>query len=285
MTQATSLAVQFESGISGAGAPLALSRRGSRRIFISVMVLLFIVSTAVTVLWCRSMAAIGGMPMPGGWTMSMAWMHVPGETWAGVTSSFLVMWIVMMAAMMLPSLAPALDRYRSALARISEIRRGWLTTLVGFAYFFVWTLFGLSVFLAGVAWAAIEMVWAVLARVVPIVAGLVVLFAGALQFTRWKAHHLAHCRQALGQDRTVPAGTGTAWGLGLRLGIHCSLSCANLTAILLVIGVMDLRAMALVTAAVTAERLAPSGERVAQAIGAVAVTTGCLLVIRAIALA
>jgi predicted metal-binding membrane protein len=46
-------------------------------------------------------------------------------------------------------------------------------------------------------------------------------------------------------------------------------------AILLVIGVMDLRAMAFVGAAITAERLAPAGERVARAIGAVAVGQDC----------
>ena len=40
------------------------------------------------------------------------------------------------------------------------------------------------------------------------------------------------------------ADAGTAWRHGLRLGLHCSHCCAGLTAILLVIGVMDLRAMA-----------------------------------------
>jgi len=46
-------------------------------------------------------------------------------------------------------------------------------------------------------------------------------------------------------------------------------------AILLVIGIMDLRAMAVVAAAITLERLAPAGERVARAIGAVVVGQGC----------
>jgi len=46
---------------------------------------------------------------------------------------------------------------------------------------------------------------------------------------------------------------------GLRLGVHCSMRCVNLTAILVAIGIMDLRAMAVVTAAITPERLAPSG--------------------------
>jgi hypothetical protein len=38
---------------------------------------------------------------------------------------------------------------------------------------------------------------------------------------------------------------------GLRLGLHCGACCAGLTAILLVIGVVDLRVMAVVTAAIT----------------------------------
>ena len=44
--------------------------------------------------------------MPGGWTMSMVWMRMPGQTWPGAAASFLGMWVVMMVAMMLPSLAP-----------------------------------------------------------------------------------------------------------------------------------------------------------------------------------
>ncbi len=63
--------------------------------------------------------------------------------------------------------------------------------------------------------------------------------------------------------------------------MHCGLSCANLTAILLVVGIMDLRIMIAVTAAITAERLAPSGQRVAQAIGAVGLVAGLFVITRA----
>jgi hypothetical protein len=48
---------------------------------------------------------------------------------------------------------------------------------------------------------------------------------------------------------------------------------------------MDLRAMAVVTAAISAERLAPAGERVAQAIGAVVIMAGVLVIARATDLA
>jgi predicted metal-binding membrane protein len=117
---------------------------------------------------------------------------------------------------------------------------------------------------------------------VPIAAGVVVLLAGALQFSAWKARHLACCREAPGRGRALPADAGTAWRHGLRLGLHCSASCAGLTAILLVVGFMDVGAMAVVTAAITAERLAPAGERVARAIGAIAVGAGVLLIARAV---
>ena len=79
----------------------------------------------------------------------------------------------------------------------------------------------------------------------------------------------------------MPADAGTAWRNGLRFGLHCTYCCAGLMAILLVIGVMDLRAMAVVTAAITVERLAPGGERVARAIGAIAVGAGLFLIARA----
>jgi predicted metal-binding membrane protein len=74
---------------------------------------------------------------------------------------------------------------------------------------------------------------------------------------------------------------GAAWRHGLRLGVHCSYCCLGLIALLLAIGVMDLRAMAAITAAITVERLAPAGERVARAIGAVVVLAGLLLIARA----
>ena len=101
----------------------------------------------------------------------------------------------------------------------------------------------------------------------------------------WKARHLACCREAPGRGSTLRADAGTAWRHGLRIGLHCSYCCAGLMAILLVIGVMDLRAMAIVTAAITVERLAPGGKRVARAVGAVLVGAGLFLISRAAGLA
>lgn len=251
----------------------------SQRAFFSVSVLLFAASTAVTVLWCASMSAMGGMPMPGGWTMSMAWMRMPGQTWPGALASFLGMWIVMMVAMMLPALVPMLWRYRQAMAGTGGPRLGRLTALVGLGYFFVWTVIGTVAFPLGAALAAVEMRQPALARAVPVAVGAVVLLAGVLQLSSWKARHLACCREAC--CASPPADPGRAWRHGLRLGWHCGHCCAGLMAILLVVGVMNLPTMAVVAAAITVERLAPAGLRVARAIGAVLVGAGLLLVARA----
>ena len=237
-----------------------------------VSALLFAASTTLTIVWCASMPALGEIPMPGGWTMSMAWLRMPGQTWPVAAASFLGMWIVMMVAMMLPSLVPMLRQYRPL---------GRLTALVGIGYLFVWTLVGMAAFPLGVALAALEMQHPALARAVPIAAGVVVLIAGSLQFTAWKARHLACYREAPRRGRTLPGDAGTMWRHGVRLGLHCVRCCANLIAILLVIGLMDLRAMAVVAAAITVERLAPAGERVARATGAVVVGGGLLLIARA----
>jgi predicted metal-binding membrane protein len=139
----------------------------------------------------------------------------------------------------------------------------------------------MAVFPMGATLAAIEMQQPELARSVPVAAGVVVLIAGALQFTAWKAHHLACCREASVRGGALPLAAVTAWRHGLCLGRHCSYCSAGLTAILLVIGIMDLRVMAVVMAAITAERLAPGGERVARAIGVLTIAGGFVLVIRA----
>jgi predicted metal-binding membrane protein len=111
--------------------------------------------------------------------------------------------------------------------------------------------------------------------------GVVVLIAGALQFSAWKARNLACCREAPGRGRTLPADAGTAWRHGLRLGLYCTQCCVGLMAILLGLGVMNLRAMAVVAAAITIERVAPAGERVARVVGAVVVGAGLFLIARA----
>jgi predicted metal-binding membrane protein len=253
----------------------------SERAFWGGAILLFAASTAGTIAWCASMSAMGDMPMPGGWAMSMGWMPMAGQTWLLAAASFLGMWTVMMMAMMLPSLIPMLRRYRRRIGRPDDARLGRLTMLVGAGYFTIWTLYGVLAFPLGAALAVLEMRWAALARAAPMAGSVMVLLAGGLQLTRWKARHLVCCRGEPGRDRPLAADSPTAWRHGLRLGVHCGACCFAPMVILLVLGVMDLRVMALVAAAVTGERLAPTGEGVARTTGALAIVAGLLLMVRA----
>ena len=284
---------------------LAIERMGTGRMtverssqqavgFFAVLALLFAASTALTIVWCASMSEMGGMSMPGGWTMSMAWMRMAGQTWPGAAASFLGMWMVMMVAMMLPAFAPMLWRYRQAVGATrpigsargvggaGETRLAALTALVALGYFVVWTLSGAIVYPAGMMLAEIEMQRPAVSNAVPIAAGLVVLIAGVLQFTAWKQRQLACCAAMPRPGMVLRADAVSAWRYGLRVGVHCGLCCAPLMAILLVMGVMDLLAMAVVTAAITAERLAPAGHRIARLTGGIAVVAGVFLIARAI---
>jgi predicted metal-binding membrane protein len=262
--------------------PVESPPQAQERIFLMSAALMFAASATLTILWCGSMSTMPGMPMPGGWTMSMAWMRMPGQTWFQVAASFLGMWVLMMVAMMLPSLVPMLRRYRLAIGGNCEAKLGRLTLLVGAAYFVVWTLLGAVVFVVGYGIATLQMQFTPLAKAVPFATGIIVLGAGALQFSQWKMHHLACCRRPLAPGIGLPAGTLTAWRHGLRLGLHCCCSCAGLTAILLVVGVMEPVVMLTVTVAISAERLAPQGERIAQITGGVSAGAGLFLVVQAV---
>jgi predicted metal-binding membrane protein len=195
------------------------------------------------------------------------------------------MWIVMMVAMMLPAQAPALRTFAAAVARSDGAPVGRLAAIAGAAYFTVWGAAGLVVFPAGAALAAIEMAQPAVSRAVPFAIGAVLLAAGAMQFTPAKARALACCRAAPGHGRPAPADVHAAWRHGLRLGVRCLRCCGNLMAILLVLGVMDLGVMAAVTLAITAERVAPGGARVARLVGAGVVLAGVVQLARAAAAA
>jgi predicted metal-binding membrane protein len=221
-----------------------------------------------------------------GAAMAVAWTPLCGQSWIGAAASFLGMWSAMMAAMMLPSLAPTLWRYHRAAGRAGEPRLAPLTALVGGGYLFIWVMLGAAVFASGAATMAATMRYPALARAVPGAIAAIVLAAGALQSSRWKVRILARCREgccyeSLACARTFRAKSLVAWLQGLRLGFHCAQCCAGLTAALIVTGMMDPPAMLAVTVAMTLERLAPEGERIARATGLVMIGGGLFLLLRA----
>src|SRR6266446_2037966 len=93
--------------------------------FIGVCVLAFVAGVSATVYFCRSMCC--EMEMPGGWTMSMMWMRMHGQTWAASATSFLLMWLAMMVAMMLPSALPTFLKQNRTPLSLSVTATGYFT--------------------------------------------------------------------------------------------------------------------------------------------------------------
>ncbi len=224
---------------------------------------MFVAAAAITVWWCGSMRA--GMPMPGDWVMSMAWMRMPGQSWPAAATMFVAMWTVRMIAMMVPAVSAVLVHHRRPVR-------------VAAAYFTVWIAVGIAIYPLGIALAALEMRSVAIARVVPIASGLVLVVAGIAQLSRWKRRALEHCRAraccALGRR----PGPRQAWLDGLRLGRHCVRCCAPALLVLLALGVMDVTAMAVVTGAITCERLGPWPRTVSRGLGVAALLAGAVAI-------
>jgi predicted metal-binding membrane protein len=253
------------------------ARLGSERAFLTASALLFMASAAGTIYSCKSMS---GMPMPGGWTMSMLGTRMAGQTRLAASASFILMWVVMMLAMMLPSLVPMLLRYRRSLRERAETHVGVLTWITAAGYFLTWAIFGVVVYPLGVSLSSAEMQWPTFLRLVPLSTGVVLLLAGGFQLSPWKTRRLGRCRDTpIFGSVSCPA--VTAWRHGLRLGADCSLCCIGFMIVMLVYDVMSLPAIFLVTAAITVERLAQNPERVARVIGALIMAVGLVVITRA----
>ena len=184
----------------------------------------------------------------------MAGMDAGPGTALGALSWFLGVWVVMMAAMMFPSLAPTAALY----ARMTRQRGLDRALLFTSGYLVAWGLAGAGAFglfalgrslLGGVlAWHAGGRWFA---------AG--VLAAAALyELTPVKDVCLAKCRRPLGF--LVGAWHDGRWGaveMGVRCGGWCLGCCWTLMAALFALGVMSLTWMAVVAALITLEKLLP----------------------------
>jgi predicted metal-binding membrane protein len=241
-------------------------------LFIAAVVLAFAGSSAATVAMCRSMS--GGMPMPGGWTMSMAWMRMPGQGRVEAGFSFTVMWLVMMIAMMVPALSKTLLSYRNGMRITGRTRVASATVFVAAGYFAVWAVVGVVIYPLGALLASLAMKSTEAARAVPAATGLAILFAGVFQLTRFKARQLRRCCYSPDCCETPAGDPLGAFRNGLRSGVRCTLCCAGLMLVLLVAGVMNLGAMTAVAIGITAERVGPAPVATARVAGFVLMAIG-----------
>jgi len=201
-----------------------------------------------------------------------AWIALIAGTPMSDPAMFLVAWIVMMAAMMLPSSAPMFLLYRVS---AGDGPRSELRTLAfGAGYLLVWAVVGAIVLLAQ------RILDAVLSPDVrPLGAAVVLLAAGAYQFTPLKATCLRACQTPADfLVRHWRSGTLGALRLGLDHGLYCLGCCWALMAVLVAAGGMGLAWVALIALIVLVEKLAPRAIWFSRAVG-VAFVLGAVLVL------
>jgi predicted metal-binding membrane protein len=230
--------------------------------FIAVCLLAFALGVWVTVYFCRSMCC--ELEMPGGWTMSMMWLRMRGQTWAASAISFLLMWLAMMVAMMLPSAVPTFLHTKRANRALSVMAVG---------YFAVWLAAGAAIYLLGVVFAAAAMHWESFSRIVPALSGAALIVAGALQLTRWKTTRLLRCRSPFGCVTACPS-HDSDFRLGCKQGAACCACCAAPMTIQLVLGIMNPIVMIIVAAVIAAEKLLPRPALVARIVGISTIVAG-----------
>jgi len=171
---------------------------------------------------------------------------------------FLAMWVGMMTAMMLPSIAPA--SIRSSITARGVVATRLVVHLVGF--FVPWAAFGVG------AYAALAIIGREAAELSPEVTRwlgvAVVAAAGVYQVTPWKRRAIAHCR-----EMAIPMRNGVLAALrsGLRHGTHCVGCCWGFMMVMLVVGVMSVPAMVALAGVIFLEKVPRRGVKLASVVG------------------
>ncbi|MDR3031885.1 MAG: DUF2182 domain-containing protein [Kitasatospora sp.] len=177
------------------------------------------------------------------WLMNGMAMGV--ATGLGSFGFFPGVWVVMMAAMMLPGAAPAV-------ARAASVGGMRAVPLFTGSYLAVWVLAGAVVFAAyrpaGTA-----------------LAGAVTIAAGAYEFTPVKRYFRRRCRETAGS--------------GFGFGLCCVGSSAGLMAMLVVLGVMSVGWMAVIAVLITAQKLLPSWAAVDVVVALAIVALGAAIIV------
>jgi len=192
--------------------------------------------------------------------------------------SFLGLWVVMMAAMMLPSVAPVAVLWTrlpgGASARVGRVARLGLF-LCG--YLLAWAGFG------AVAFAVLAETGLLLA-VSPAAAkplGVAIFSAaGIYQLTSWKDRCLRRCRSPVGALMYYLSfkGGGRDVRVGLRHGATCVGCCCGLMIVLVTVGVMNLAVMAALAVVIFVEKLWRYGRPFGQAVGLVLTAAAALAI-------
>jgi len=254
-----------------------------RRDRYAVMVALVLLTVLA---WAYVLWLAKHMDMPDPSSMSgMGAMAPQVRPWAipDLLFSF-TMWSVMMAGMMLPSVAPVILLY-VLVGRQAEALQKPLAATGWFAggYLLAWTGFSLLATLLQAVLNQATLLTPALASTNNILGGIILIVAGLYQWTSLKDRCLANCRAPLFfiqrhggfQRRALPS-----LGLGLQHGLYCIGCCWALMLLLFVGGVMNIAWIAGIAAVVLLEKIMTDGQNVSRVIGLGLIVGGVTLALQ-----
>lgn len=188
-------------------------------------------------------------------------------------AAFLIAWVAMMAAMMLPTVLPVVRRYVHATA-------GNAVPAIIFAagYLALWSAVGIPAYLASSRLDPVVHTCPWVGRV----AGAVAVVAGLHQLTPLKAMCLRQCRWSMSsspQPGRHLNGPARAFLAGSRYGIYCLGSCWMLMILLIAFGTMQLAWMLALSIVIWLEKATPFGDRLRHPTAMILVILGIALLV------
>ncbi len=188
-----------------------------------------------------------------------------GGTMGLALPSFVGVWTLMMAAMMLPSVAPLASMYARSVRSSRVVRLG----LFASGYLLVWAAAGIPSFALVSLAAEIAHVHH---RASVVAAAAIFAWCGVYQFTPLKHRCLKHCRSPMSLLLHYGSYRGALRDLraGLHHGAYCLGCCWSLFLLLVALGIMNVPAMVVLTAVVLIEKRWARGEAFSRAAGVAA---------------
>ncbi len=226
--------------------------------------------------------AMDGMEMSGGMQMDMFGMSMDPTDWSARTiAETAAMWLLMMAAMMLPAMAPVMSVYAGISAKEdSGARLALRIGLFTISYFILWAAFSVTAAIVQMALRGSDMFTMGGTVATPLMAGILALIAGLYQFTPIKDACLKHCRHPLHYllQHWKP-GLAGAFPVGARHGLYCFGCCVAFMGLMFIFGAMNIWWMAVIAAYFLAEKILPKAELLGRITGALLIAVGAYMIL------
>ena len=187
-----------------------------------------------------------------------------------------LMWYIMVIAMMLPTVIPAINALNDINAA-ANCKKSHGAPLSGFVLGYLLAWLTLSLFASLIQWGLHQtaLIDFTMKSNSKIFSAIVLILAGAYQLSSFKDSCLTKCRSPMlfFLANWTPYYKGSIW-MGIRHGIVCIGCCAALMALMLIVGVMNIVGMALLAILMFAEKVVPKGRLISRSLGAGLIALG-----------